>query len=360
MLIILGLGVAGAIAGHVLGYIAAGIAGVMLLYLGPYRSLKPYSKDVKEEVDNGFLGNLKLMVSYGLPLYLSSILLLVASQYQLILLAYYVSNLEIGSFQAAANLSSLLVIIVTPIATALFPAFSKFSSKNENQELRRFFNLSVKYSSLLIIPTTIAVMALSADLVHVIYGTKYQLTETYLPIYASMFLLTGLGYRIIESLLNGIGETRLTLKTYLANLAVFIPLAPILTRLYGVPGMIIALLASNLTLTIYGLTIAKKKFNVNINLKGQLRIYLASALSAIPTLAFLHLSPLTSLPNLIAGATLYLLTYLTLTPILKTVNEQDLQNLTKIFRNLKVAWPIIKLALKYENKLLTIFSHFRQ
>jgi len=110
--------------------------------------------------------------------------------------------------------------------------------------------------------------------------------------------------------------------------------------------MIIALLASNLTLTIYGLTLAQKKFNVNINLKGQLKIYLASALSAIPTLAFKQIFSFTSLPNLVAGATLYLLTYLTLTPTLKTVNEQDLQNLTQIFRNLKAIWPIIKLTLK--------------
>jgi len=175
LLIILGLGVTGAVMGHVLGYIVAGIAGTSLLYFGPYRSLKSALKDAKDEGGNSFLGNLKLMVGYGFPLYLSSILLLVAGQYQLILLAYYVSNLEIGSFRAAVNLSSLLVVVVTPITTALFPAFSKLNPKSENQELKRFFNLSVKYSSLLIVPIAAAVMVLSASLVNVVYGANMHL-----------------------------------------------------------------------------------------------------------------------------------------------------------------------------------------
>jgi len=355
VLIILGLGIAGAVMGHILGYIVAAVTGAFLLYLGPYRSIKSSAKELKED-GYGFLGNLRHMIGYSFPIYLSSILLLVASQYQLIVLAYYASNLEIGSFQAAVNLSTLLVVMVTPITTALFPAFSKLNPESENQELKRFLNLSVKYSSLLIVPTAVAVMVLSGEFVHVVYGAEYQLASAYLPTYISIFLLTGLGYRIIESFFNGVGQTKLTLKIYLASLAVFIPLAPLLTALYGVQGMIVALIASNLTLTVYGLALAQKKFSVNLGLQGQLRIYLSSALSALPTLTFLRLSPFASLPNLLAGATLYLITYITLTPILKVIDEQDLQNLKRIFIKVKVLKPIINLIISYESKLLATAS----
>ena len=69
-------------------------------------------------------------------------------------------------------------------------------------------------------------MVLSADLVHVLYGAKYQLTETYLPIYASVFFLTGLGYRIIESLFNGVGETKTDAKNLLGESSSLHPTSP--------------------------------------------------------------------------------------------------------------------------------------
>jgi hypothetical protein len=64
-LIVLGFGVAGAILGHVLGYVVAGAAGLFLIARS-LRTLKP-----KSGGGGGFVENLKLMIGYGYPLYLS-------------------------------------------------------------------------------------------------------------------------------------------------------------------------------------------------------------------------------------------------------------------------------------------------
>jgi O-antigen/teichoic acid export membrane protein len=203
-------------------------------------------------------------------------------------------------------------------------------------------------------------MSLSTELVNVIYGADYKLATLYLPIYISIFLSTGLGCRIMESFFNGIGETKLTLKIYLANLAIFIPLAPILTKFYGIPGFIVALPASNLASTLYGLALAKRKLQVNIGLTGQLKIYISSILSALPTLVFLQFSNLTNILNLLIASAIFLITYFTLTPILKSVNQSDLQNLKQIFEKIRVLWPIIKLAIDYEGKILAIIVHLNK
>ena len=137
-------------------------------------------------------------------------------------------------------------------------------------------------------------------------------------------------------------------------LAIFTPLAPILTWLYGVLGLITAFLASSLAFTVYGLSLAHRRFGVGVDLRGQLRIYLTSALSALPTLALLKLSPFPSLLNLVIGIAVYLLAYLTLTPILRSVNEHDLENLKQIFKGVRVLWPIVKLTVNYESKLLAL------
>ena len=59
------------------------------------------------EYGGSFTGDLKMMIGYGLPLYASSLMLLLVEQYRLILLAHNVSDLEIGNFQAAGNFATL-------------------------------------------------------------------------------------------------------------------------------------------------------------------------------------------------------------------------------------------------------------
>jgi hypothetical protein len=77
-----------------------------MLYLGPYRF---FSSAVEENRDHkgSFIGGFKNDDSYGLPLYTSSLMLLLVEQYRLILLAHNVSDLEIGNFQAAGNFATL-------------------------------------------------------------------------------------------------------------------------------------------------------------------------------------------------------------------------------------------------------------
>ncbi|MEM1992003.1 MAG: hypothetical protein QXL13_05170 [Nitrososphaerota archaeon] len=90
-LIIIGLGTVDAITAHVLSYAAASLSGVVILYLDQYRKLKALAnKD--EPPSSSFAPNLRLMRSYGLPLYISSLLLILMDQYGLLLLAHNVSE----------------------------------------------------------------------------------------------------------------------------------------------------------------------------------------------------------------------------------------------------------------------------
>jgi O-antigen/teichoic acid export membrane protein len=152
LLVVLGLGVFGAVLGHVLGFTVSVVLGISLLYLGPYRALRSVMRDGVES-GASFARDLKTMISYGLPLYVSSLILLLADQYRLILLAYNVSDAEIGNFQAAGNFASLLVVISTPISTALFPALSKLDPAGE--DVRKALQYSVKYTGMLIVPAAL-------------------------------------------------------------------------------------------------------------------------------------------------------------------------------------------------------------
>ncbi len=351
LLIFFGFGVVGAVLGHVLSYMFAAVLGSIILLIGPYRRLRA-SPD-----DNGcFLGDLKSMVDFGFPLYLSTLTSIFLNQYQFMLLGFYASDFQIGNFNAALNFTALLNMLNIPVATALFPAFSKFNPKSDIGELRRFFRFSTKYTSLLIVPATVVVAILSKDLVSAIFGSSFELAPQFLALYAISFLYTGMGSLVLGSFLNGIGETKLNFKIGLVNAIIFAFSALLLAQLYSVFGLILAFLISNLVSIAYGLITAQRRFGASPNLGDSLRIYLISSLSAIPTLVLVQLSPFTALLNVVLGASLFGFTYLTLAPLLGAISTSDIESLKNIFAKLKLVGPILKPILDYESKLISTFT----
>jgi O-antigen/teichoic acid export membrane protein len=343
LLVVLGFSVLGALTGHITSYMIASLAGSLIL-LKYYKSLgKPSS--------GSFSSILKVMLSYGFPLYASALLGLFIGQYQTILLAFFASNAEIGNFNVAMTLTSLINVLIFPLGT-LFPAFSKVNPNTS--ELRRLFKLSTKYTALLIIPATLIVAILSKDIVSTLYGYSYGSAPFFLQLYILSFLYSGLGSIVLSYLFNGIGETKVVFKYSLINLLIFLPLAPALTIAYHVPGLIVASLTSSLLPLAYGLFIATKKIHVNLDLKASLRIYLASFISAIPVLALLYIMPLNSLLNLAINVPIFLLAYLILLPITGAIQQSDIDNFKLMFNKLKMVWPLLKPVLAFEAKLLNL------
>jgi len=348
MLVLIGMSVTGAILGHVIGFAVGAGLGLLALFI-MRQSLSMNSKSSAM----GYVESLRVAVRYGLPLYLTALLTMVLVQYQNLVLAHNVSDVEIGNFNAAVNFSAVVNLVAFPIATALFPAFSKINPYSENDDLKRMFQMSVRYGSFLLIPASMIVAVLSKDLVFTIYGGSFGTAPLYLSIYVTIFLLIGLGYLILVSLFNGIGETGETLKITVVIAALFLPMAPVMAQVYNVVGLIVALLASNLAGTAYGLYRARKKLHLKLDLNSSMRIYLAAAISIVPTLLLLSAVILPSLLKIAFGGFTYLASYLTFAPLTGAVKRSDVEDLSRILSKIKIVNLIIKPIMIYENRLLT-------
>jgi hypothetical protein len=106
----------------------------------------------------------------------------------------------------------------------------------------------------------------------------------------------------------------------------------------------------------YAIFIAIKRTHLHIDYKSSILIYSASFLSAVPILALLNFSSLNSIFNIIVSGLVFIITYLTLLPLIGAIREQDIENLTQIFRKLKIIWPLINLILTYEAKIINLKS----
>jgi O-antigen/teichoic acid export membrane protein len=341
--VLLGFGILGALFGYVSGFLVASIAATaVLLFL--LREKQDASKEI--HIRESF----KTLMQYGTPLYVSGLLSGFTPFYQNILLSIFTSYSDIGNYNAALNFATVIAIFSIPITTALLPAFSKLDSSAKHR-IKEFFKLANKYTALLVMPIAALMIVLSQEIVQVIYGSTFQSASLLLAMYYLVYFLVGIGYLVLASFYSGIGETKMALRMSVIIFLVIAILSPFLTRMYGAPGLIAAYLLANTIGTCYGSFVARTKFHVEFGTRSIAKIYLISALSISPSLLlrFIHTS---SLLALIIGAAFFLLIYLTLVPLAKIVNQQELNRVAQITEKIRVLRLIGKPILKYEQIIL--------
>jgi O-antigen/teichoic acid export membrane protein len=349
-LIILGLSTLGATLGAGLGFIIASGIGMILLLTRICPEF--YRLDHSEKTN--FTKGLKLMVKYGMPLYISALIGSLLGQYQNLILAQFVSNAEIGNWAIAMNLTVLVTLITYPIATSLFPAFSKIKMEEDRSSVEKMFKLSVKYSSLLVIPASMALAVLSKEAIYTLYGSQFSSAPNYLSLYITIFLCVGIGSFSIGNLFNGQGDTKTSLKINLVNFALCAVLAPILTLAYQVTGIIMAIIISLVLSTLYGLQMAHKKYGMSVEWSSIIRIIITSLLSSLLVYNFLEFTPfLNPVYRLAVGGVLYVISFLFMAPLL-ALSKMDLENLDGLFKEFSILYPIIKSVLNLEKRILTL------
>ena len=345
-LILAGLSIVGAVVGYTLSYIVSGLMSLPLLWLilrGSKTSRKGY----------GLKANLKMLFKYGSPLYVSVLISGFLPLFKNVILAYLVSDTEIGNYKAAINFAALLIILADPITTILLPAFSKLN-QTYNQKIQDFFHIALKYTTIITVPVVSLIIIFSTEIVTIIYGSTYQLASLLLSTNALSYLLVGIGYLTLPSLYNGLGETKITLKMNLITFFVLSVLAVPLTQSYGAQGIIIASLISLLLGTLYGAYIAKKNYQVEFNIKNMAKIYMVSVIASILPFLLNNFSKLPNLISLVLGSLLYLFIFITFMPLTDVVSLLELEKITLAIRKApflrQIAGPIIK----YQQRILKI------
>ena len=343
-LVLLGFSVAGAIIGYVAGYVVAAVIGIAILLL-------LVRGKQKNKNGNSLSGDIKILIIYGAPLYLSVLLNGFIPLYQNVILAIFTTDADIGNYKAATNFVALMSILAVPITTTLLPAFSKLNHST-NEKVKRFYKLANKYTAMIIIPITFLIIIFSQEIVEVMYGSTYKSAPMFLATYCLLYFLVGIGYLVLPSLYNGLGQTKTTLKMSLITFLILAVLSPILAKTYSVQGLIIAFLTASAAGTTYGLYVAMKVFKIELAIQEQLKIYLNSALSSIPLFLILHFTQLPKLLDIAIGGFLYLFIYATLTPLTNTVTLSELRKIMRIMQRIRTLAIIAKPILAYQGRLL--------
>jgi O-antigen/teichoic acid export membrane protein len=322
-LVVLGFGASGAVVGYTVGLLGGGLVGVFLMF-EIYNSLTRENGPA-EPLRVG--DTMKFMFRYGLPLSFSSIFNSFLGQFYNVLIAIYASNFLIGNYAVANNFAVLLTFFTTPIATMLFPAFSKLDSQKDKETLKVVFQSSVKYSSLLVIPPTVAVMALANPAVSALFGESYRSAPLFLALLAFNYLLTALGVLSAGNLISGQGKTGLFLKLAIVNTITGVTLAVLLVPHFGVVGLIVTTIFDGVPGLILSLQWIKKHYDASVDWASSAKILGSSAVSGAVAYFAVSFVNLSSWPKLILGIVVFAAGFLLSVTATRTIRKPDIDAL---------------------------------
>ena len=278
-LVIIGFGVFGAILGTSIAFVISGAISLLIFYLAIYRRVQ---KDDSQTLK--VIHAIKTMLKYGLPLSASAIITSFLLQFYNVLIAIYSSNASIGNYNVAVNFTVFITFFVTPIATVLFPLFSKINPETEIETLSKAFRFSVKYAALFVTPAAAALIALAEPAIKTLFGQQYIEAPLYLALYVLVICIySAFGSMTIDNILNGLGRTKVTFALTAATMAIGLPLSVLLVPIFGIVGLIAATLVAGAPDVIIGLWYIKKHYTLRIDWVASAKILFSSAIAALVT-----------------------------------------------------------------------------
>jgi len=352
LLVLLGYGALGAVLGHTFSFLIGGILGLIILYLILFRKLSKRTKTHKSNITK----TLKTMLRFGVPLSIATILGGFLTQFYSFIMVLYCTDAMIGNYQIATNFAVLLTFFTFPIETVLFPAFSKLDPKNEHQLVQTVFTSSVKYTAILLVPATMAVIVLSKPMIYTLFGGKWVYAPFFLSLYVITNLLVLFGGLVKNSLLAGLGETKILMKLRLLTLSLGISLAFILIPTFGIMGVILGTLLAAIPSFFWGLYWVWKHYEATVDWMSSTKIFLASAIAAVTTYLSLNFLNTAEWLRLITGGAIFLTIYVVVAPSVGAIVQDDTRNLRVMFSGLSFISTIVNLLLGVVEKIAGINS----
>jgi len=218
---------------YVIGMSAALLAGLWLIRKYPIK--RP---------------DLKLLKNYSIfaiPVTLSTISIVLATNIDRVMIGFYWSSVEVGYYFVVQRITGIISILSLSVSTILFPTISKYHSNNDMEQIKNTTRLSERYISMVLIPPVIFTIIFSKQIINVMLDEAYLPAAPVLVILAIWLLIRGLSLPY-TNLLLGMDKPKiiaiLSVAVCFANVGLNLMLIP----KYGATGAGIATATSTIIL----------------------------------------------------------------------------------------------------------------
>ncbi len=302
----------GAIASYVVGAL---VTSVIAIWLITQRIFREYRTTGKAPVA-------KEILSFSWPLALTGFSFLFVTKTDKILLGIYLTKHEVGIFSPALVIAGMLIFVATAFKYIFLPTVSEYFSRNDIGALERLFKSTSKWIFLVVLPLFMLILIFPKEIITLLYGSKY--VEGYL---ALVILSCGIAMNDFAgtagNILVGGGHTKLNLMCEIIAAVTNIVLAVILIPRYGITGAAAATGISYMTRNISSVSFVYITFRMHPYRASYLRILLAGLITTGIVYTLKMILPFSWLINMLLLGCLFILFYLTLTVIFRSLDQND-------------------------------------
>jgi O-antigen/teichoic acid export membrane protein len=219
--------------------------------------------------------------------------------------------------------------------------------------MKRVYQFSVKYASLLVVPVVAGVMALALPGVSVLFGSTYETAPLFLALLAIGYSYAAFGNLSTSNLINSQGHTNFILKTTILTACVGLPIGTVLVLNFGVLGLIITSLIEGLPSLVVSLYWIRKHYGTTVDWSSSARIILASAVAAALTYTVISAVSFSSIVELILGGAVFLLTAAVGLLLTRSISRSDIANLRLVVSGIGGIGRIVGKILGFVEKMMT-------
>jgi O-antigen/teichoic acid export membrane protein len=201
-----------------------------------YMMKKPPLSIGKNSVTNPMT---KELLFFSVPLLAVSMLMMVMSWTDTLMLGYFKTPDVVGVYNAALPLAHLLPMVLTSLGFLYTPIVSSLYGKNQMEELGRSYAISTKWCFIGTLPIFFVLFLFPDVVLNLLFGSRYIGAAVALQILAFGFFLnpaTGPNYHTLIAM----GKTKIIMQTFLISGVINIILNIALIPLLGIVGAAIA------------------------------------------------------------------------------------------------------------------------
>jgi len=230
VLVLLGYGVTGAVAGLVVGLVLASVPSIYYIVKDTKLKLTGLRKQVMKKV-----------TEFSVPIVTSYVATQGAQQFSVLLLGVYAAATVVGNYGAAFKLARIIEIVTTAITFILLGAFAEALAKRQtSKKIGEIYNGSLYYSALFLFPLIAYAISVAQPISNLLFSSIYTTAPLYFAVIAFGMAL-GLIALYAGTLIISSGNPKKFMKYQVSAVIIQIVLLLVLTPLYQAIGVLIAL-----------------------------------------------------------------------------------------------------------------------
>ncbi len=342
-LVLLGFGPAGPIIGMIIGYTAAFLYSLYLIYQkhGLRMLVRPSGKSIKR------------LFSFSVPIGVSGATLSISSNLAFIAVGAFATAAVVGNLGVASKVNSLIDIVSGSISVSLLTMYSATLVSRVKSKISKLYNHTIYYSFVLLAPMLLFVFVLATPFSYVAFSAKYSLAPLFIAVMA-IGALIALAGQYANTLLTSANMVRDVLKYSVIVSAVTLVLIPVLIPTFKGIGLVLLLyiIAPILTNVLF-IRRSSQLFKLGFKAGKLYRILAANAITMLLVTPLIFLWGGNYIPLLITAAIEIIVVYPVVLGLIKGVDRRDVIVMTAMTGGIPVVSRIIGWLLSYAGRFVS-------